>query len=442
MESFLPAATAAAPVWLCTIVSLAGTWAGVRLGVAVALRPLKGAATLCWTERARLAFPARLVAMQSAMLLPLVVALGATSWAAEASSARARVLAVFAGLAALAATAIENYGLARRLHFGALLFGAWVRGLLTHATVVMPHLVIAVVLALVLPDQLDSRAIALLGLGWLAVVAVAAGGGLSMASRFGLARRAAPQLEARLRAAAKPFGRPPRRVYELDSFSANALVFPWTADLAFTRTARAALTDGEFVALALHELAHLCEPRPIRWARMLGVAALPAVASVRPVAGSLGWGAGLALIGLGVTATAAHALLSRRMEERADRLAREYDSEPGRYARALEKVHEVNLIPAVSPARRGVHPHLYDRLLAAGETPAYPRPAPPSQARAQAALLVALVVAVGPLLAFRAAGIAMPDGVMASIPPREAFVFESAMPALESGTAAPNAATP
>lgn len=36
----------------------------------------------------------------------------------------------------------------------------------------------------------------------------------------------------------------------------------------------------------------------------------------------------------------------------------------------------LNLLPAVEAKGRATHPHLYDRLIAAGVTPDFPRPAP------------------------------------------------------------------
>ena len=69
--------------------------------------------------------------------------------------------------------------------------------------------------------------------------------------------------------------------------------------------------------------------------------------------------------------------LGRRMEIRADAVALEHQGEAGIYARALGRLYEQNQMPAVMPERRQVHPHLYDRLLAAGVTPDYPRPAAP-----------------------------------------------------------------
>ncbi len=48
------------------------------------------------------------------------------------------------------------------------------------------------------------------------------------------------------------------------------------------------------------------------------------------------------------------------------------------YGRALERLYEFNLVPAVL-RRPGAHGHLYDRLVASGYTPGWPRPAPPVQ---------------------------------------------------------------
>jgi len=52
--------------------------------------------------------------------------------------------------------------------------------------------------------------------------------------------------------------------------------------------------------------------------------------------------------------------------------------EPGVYARALEKIYQDNLVSAVATSNSQAHPHLYDRMLAAGIQPEYPRPTKPS----------------------------------------------------------------
>jgi hypothetical protein len=66
--------------------------------------------------------------------------------------------------------------------------------------------------------------------------------------------------------------------------------------------------------------------------------------------------------------------ISRKLEVRADEMAKAQEHDPGTYARALARIYQDNMVPAVT-AGRGTHPHLYDRLVAAGVTPDFPRPA-------------------------------------------------------------------
>jgi hypothetical protein len=49
-------------------------------------------------------------------------------------------------------------------------------------------------------------------------------------------------------------------------------------------------------------------------------------------------------------------------------------------------------MPAGMPGKRQVHPHLYDRLLAAGVTPDYPRPKPPTSLHWTTGLMYAVLV--------------------------------------------------
>ena len=71
--------------------------------------------------------------------------------------------------------------------------------------------------------------------------------------------------------------------------------------------------------------------------------------------------------------------LSQRMERRADQLALTEQANEGVYACALEKLYQENQMPAVNVNNKQTHPHLYDRMLAAGITPDYPRPTKPKR---------------------------------------------------------------
>ncbi|HKI69965.1 MAG TPA: M48 family metalloprotease [Verrucomicrobiae bacterium] len=66
--------------------------------------------------------------------------------------------------------------------------------------------------------------------------------------------------------------------------------------------------------------------------------------------------------------------ISRKLESQADEMAKANEGDAGTYARALARLYADNLAPAVT-AKARAHPHLYDRLLAAGVTPDFPRPA-------------------------------------------------------------------
>jgi hypothetical protein len=152
----------------------------------------------------------------------------------------------------------------------------------------------------------------------------------------------------------------------------------------------AVLDDDELRAVAAHELAHLDEPRVVRALRVAvglltatAILTLPLVGGVFGVAGPLVVFAGVLVVVL------LFRRLARRMEERADAAARSQDHGDSEvYARALERIYESNLAPAVL-RRAAMHPHLYDRLVSAGVQPSYPRPAPPPLRRG--AIAIALV---------------------------------------------------
>ena len=75
----------------------------------------------------------------------------------------------------------------------------------------------------------------------------------------------------------------------------------------------------------------------------------------------------------------------------------------GAYARALEKIYRENQLPAVNVNNRQSHPHLYDRLLAAGVIPDYARPARPKGLTWIGRIYVIMAIVLGLLLAFSSA---------------------------------------
>ena len=84
-------------------------------------------------------------------------------------------------------------------------------------------------------------------------------------------------------------------------------------------------------------------------------------------------------------------MVSRNLEVRADEIATTHQGAAGTYARALSRLHEDGLIPAVLAKKKATHPDLYDRLQTAGDMPDYPRPAPAAVMAWHGQILVCLV---------------------------------------------------
>ena len=137
-------------------------------------------------------------------------------------------------------------------------------------------------------------------------------------------------------------------------------------------------TDEELAGVSAHELAHLSESQGVQAGRIAGSLALYPLIFVKPVL-QAGFMAEVGLLALCTLLAALPAKLRRRMEERADKIAAENEGQAGVYARLLEKMYCDSLIPAVLSTRQKTHPALYDRMLAAGLQPDYPRPAPPQR---------------------------------------------------------------
>jgi Zn-dependent protease with chaperone function len=179
-----------------------------------------------------------------------------------------------------------------------------------------------------------------------------------------------------------------RGIDELSWLMPNALAFPVTRQIAFTQAAADALTPDELHAIALHELGHLRESGFTRWFRpALGLVILPFA-----VAGALVESDQVTALGVLTVVVLALGVFGRRLVHRHETQADHHASAHSKdYATALETIHRLAGIPAVI-SKRSTHPSLYDRMLAAGVTPSYPRPKPPGR-------LVLLGVVLGtPLL--------------------------------------------
>lgn len=187
-----------------------------------------------------------------------------------------------------------------------------------------------------------------------------------------------PRLRQIVDEVASKAGVKPVRAWVAQAVTANAIALMNIRSMVVTSRAMELLDDDELRTLVQHELAHLRESLAVRCARLLGGLSWLGFAFTRPVVHRLDY-IGVVWIFLGVVLVRRFALsVARKMEHRADSMSATTAEEGPVYARALEKLYEANQMPAVM-TRRLLHPHLYDRMTAAGLTPAYPRPAPPQR---------------------------------------------------------------
>jgi len=192
-----------------------------------------------------------------------------------------------------------------------------------------------------------------------------------------------------------------REIWLIRSPLAQAFAMPGTRKLLFTERLLELLSDDEVAAVCAHELAHLTESKTDRYSRSIQVLAFLPWIYFNPLTHAFGPTFGFfafyALLFTTLGVPRIYRRISRRLESRADEMAKANEGDAGTYARALAKLYADNLSPAVMPKSRATHPHLYDRLLAAGVAPDFPRPAAASSMAWHGKFFAALV---GLLFAF------------------------------------------
>lgn len=365
---------------------------GVWLFNRIALIPWRRAAALHWAERARRLYPVRQAAAANIILLPGFVAL-----ACVLVSPGHPWTALLLACAAWAGTLLGSYPF-ESLLYPWLTFRSWsyfvITGWLLRLLVWAP--IVAVVL--VMPTQLDWTAWAMTGCVVLLLMAFNFGAGLRLGRCLRLVHAPPERLRIIVEATATRMQVKVRRLWLMRGPTANAVAFPATRELVFTERLLALCSDEELAAICGHELGHLSESAAALAGRLsLSLALLPWL-FLRPVMESKVSFAALLLVLSSLMIILLGRKLARRLEVRADGVAVTH-SEPALYARALEKLYEANQMPVVMPGKRQIHPHLFDRLLAAGVTPAYPRPAPPNPWLYRVVLFLSMLVVMALIFA-------------------------------------------
>lgn len=357
----------------------------------VALRPLRRSeASEVWWERARHAHAARVVAALGLIVMPLALGALATATIGPLSKVPAHRLEALVALAALVpgvcvASYIESVVCQRPI--GPF---QWLRVRLFAGLVVAPHVFLPAVAAFIASYALVEQSFLLaIGVAFAGVVAGVTGVGWLVARALGWVCTAPSRVHRLMTTAALRAGVPaPRNVYEFRLANANA--YALRRGIAFSTGALDVLSDDELVAVLLHELAHIAEPPRVRRLRFFARALLAlAIFAPVPIALGLKTPAFVFCGGWLVLVAARWARrVERRLEAAADASAAALE-DTAVYARALERLHVVNLVPAVL-GQATTHPDLYDRMLAVGVQPSFARPAPPDTTRAQGAFWLAL----------------------------------------------------
>lgn len=399
-EQVLAAARAALPFWvpwggalLDVLLALVLPWLLVPLALRRAVRRAEACDDAPWHEVARARWP---VAVSGAFLV-VVTAVLAGCHAVVAGGPLAPGGGVVAAVAAVAVAlasgrAALRWTTRRMLRPDAKRDASW-RGAVALSWILLAPFWIALATAAAMPWRFDAGVVPPLLAGALLTAWYALGGVLTVPRWLGVLGAPRSDVQDSAAAALAAAGLTGVATFELRAPSANAFALPLRRALVVTGAAADTLQRAELDAILAHEVAHLAEPRRRAAWLSLRVFALLPLTLLPPLGADLGpWWAFAAFLPT-VLLLATSRRMAREFEERADRHAAGREAAPGVYARALERLHRANLVPAVLPGRRQAHPHLYDRMVAAGVTPGFERPAPPDP-RAQRAASIGGVVAL------------------------------------------------
>ncbi|MSU56637.1 MAG: hypothetical protein EXS35_00375 [Pedosphaera sp.] len=324
-----------------------------------------------WTERARRLYPAHVSARLNIWLIPATLVLGQKLILPEVQAAW-----FLTALCAWMGTLLGSFPFDREVIPELASFRVWLGLVIASWLLQFSVWILFVAGFIVMPERFSGQTM-WIGCGLLIFHTwINLGLFLRLARLFRLLGPPPALLKLIVAQVSQRMGKP-CRVWLLDSPVSYAAALPLTGDLIFSRRIVEVHPEAEIAAICAHEIGHLTEPRMTRVGRWVGSLKFFPWLFVKPVVNEFAFG-GLATLAVSSALLTVFSLrLARRMEERADAVACDNQAAEGIYARALERLYETNQLPTVMPGNRKVHPHLFDRMVAAGVTPAYDRPKPP-----------------------------------------------------------------
>jgi Zn-dependent protease with chaperone function len=229
--------------------------------------------------------------------------------------------------------------------------------------------------AALMPQEFDLRTIVLPAIVIGLLIWWSHGGWLKTAQKLGSMTPAPTRLMNIVRDVSTRMNVPVKEVLLVVGRMAQAYALPSRRALLFSNGLLQVLSDDEIAAVCAHELGHLTERRGDYYKRYIVWLMFLPWLLLTPVVYNFGTMGFICLMVMTCIIPAIFRRISHRLELRADSIAKANEPDVGTYARALAKIYENNLVPAVNAKDRATHPHLYDRLLAAGVTPEFARPA-------------------------------------------------------------------
>jgi Zn-dependent protease with chaperone function len=355
----------------------------------LALRLWRRSVDAHWTERARLLYPVRTSASLNIVLIPIGMVL-----AQQALPDEWRLYWPLCACASFCGALAGTYQIDCAV-FPSLRFMEWaglaVRGWLVRLSLIGG----GICLVRCMPQDFGWRTFLLGTIAVAVLLAMNFGLPIRIGRILGLIEPASARLAGLVAETSIRMNLRFKQVWLMKSPIANAGAFVTTREMVFTSGLLENLTDEEVKAICSHEMGHLSESSAIVFWRLAGAYMFLPLLFIRPLSHTFGEIGPLAACVFVLVSICVSGRFKRRLEVRADKAGQGNEAEEGLYARALERLYKVNLMPAVMPGKRAVHPHLYDRMVASGVAPAYARPKAPSKLGLQTLVLIALAGIAG-----------------------------------------------